>query len=264
MELIIGIILCVITLLIIGLILRKRVYDAVDRQEIWKMDIMNRNTASQLARMKGLNLSGEAQEKFESWKDKWEYIVTKELPDIEDYLFEAEELADRYRFPSAHKILRKIDEALASIETRIEKMLKELDELLLIEKESQEKIESLAPILDKLRKNILHNRFKFGRAVTYFESEISQLKEKFNQYDEFIQSGDYLKAKELVDQLETDLDLLEEETYKVPEILKMCSSNIPNQLEDLSAGMQEMKEEGYRIEHLTFEQDIEQYEIRLQ
>jgi len=264
MELIRGIILCVITLLIIGLILRKRVYDAVDRQEIWKMDIMNRNTASQLARMKGLNLSGEAQEKFESWKDKWEYIVTKELPDIEDYLFEAEELADRYRFPSAHKILRKTDEALASIETRIEKMLKELDELLLIEKESQEKIESLAPILDKLRKNILHNRFKFGRAVTYFESEISQLKEKFNQYDEFIQSGDYLKAKELVDQLETDLDLLEEETYKVPEILKMCSSNIPNQLEDLSAGMQEMKEEGYRIEHLTFEQDIEQYEIRLQ
>src|SRR5699024_3568835 len=162
MEIIIGIILTIIALLMIGLILRKRVYDAVDRLEIWKMDIMNRNTASQLARMKGLNLSGEALEKFETWKDKWEFIITKELPDIEDYLFKAEDLADRYRFTSAHKILHKIDQSLESIENNIEEMLEELDGLLLSEEKSREKIQLLKPILKDLRKDILHNHYQFG------------------------------------------------------------------------------------------------------
>src|SRR5690625_492331 len=159
MELIIGIILFIVLILIVGFIMRKRIYDAVDRQEIWKMDILNRNTASQLARIKGLNLSGEAQEKFEIWKNKWEYIATKELPDIEDYLFKAEDLADKYRFPSAHKIIAKTDESLELIETNIEEMLKELDELLLSERKSREKIDALKPDLEELRKKVLYNRY---------------------------------------------------------------------------------------------------------
>src|SRR5690625_3220949 len=191
MQWLIGIILFIITLLIIGLIMRKRVYDTVDRQEIWKMDIMNRNTASQLARMKGLNLSGEAQEKFEVWKDRWEFIVTKELPDIEDYLFKTEDLADRYRFPSAYKIIHKTNQMLESIEESIEEMLKELDGLLLSEEKSREKIQELKPFLEILRKKILHNRYQFGNAYQYFEMMINKLEQNITNYDKLVDAGDY-------------------------------------------------------------------------
>ncbi len=45
-------ILLIIIILITGLIFRKRMYDEVDRQESWKLDIMNRNVAGQIARIK--------------------------------------------------------------------------------------------------------------------------------------------------------------------------------------------------------------------
>lgn len=61
----IGIILAIIVLIIVGLILRKRIYDSVDKYEAWKMDIMDRNIASQLGRIKSLNLSGETQQKLD-------------------------------------------------------------------------------------------------------------------------------------------------------------------------------------------------------
>src|SRR5690625_2451077 len=102
MAIAIGLILVVITLLIIGLNLRKRVYDNVDRLEVWKLYIMNRNTASEIARIKDLNLSGETLEKFETWKDRWEKILTKDLPNIEELLYEAEEAGDRYQIGRAH------------------------------------------------------------------------------------------------------------------------------------------------------------------
>src|SRR5699024_5406273 len=104
MAYIIGIILLIIALIIVGLILRKRVYDEVDQQENWKMDILDRDVAAELSKIKKLNLSGETQEKFESWKERWEIIITKELSNVEDMLVKAEEFADRYRFSNAKKL----------------------------------------------------------------------------------------------------------------------------------------------------------------
>src|SRR5690625_7964092 len=141
------------------MILRKRVYDAVDRQEMWKMDIMNRNNAAELARIKGLNLSGETQEKFEAWKERWEFIVAKELPEVSDYLYEAEDAADRYRFSSAKKIVQKVDDTLNSIEKDIEKMLDELNELLESEESSRKDIEKIQPKIRDRKQKI-----KIGRA----------------------------------------------------------------------------------------------------
>src|SRR5690625_2321600 len=172
---IIGIILLIITLLIIGLILRKRVYDAVDRQEMWKMDIMNRNTAAELARIKGLNLSGETQEKFESWKERWEFIVAKELPEVSDRLFEAEDAADRYRFPSAKKIVKTVDQTLYAIESDIEKMLQELNELLESEETSRKDIEALQPKISQLKQKIIMDRHQYGKSESRFASVANEL-----------------------------------------------------------------------------------------
>src|SRR5699024_6118228 len=107
MVYVIGIILLIIILIATGLILRKRVYDEVDRLETWKLDIMNRNVASELSQIKRLNLSGETLTKFESWKERWERIVTKELAAVEEHLLTAEEVADRYRISQAKKITQK-------------------------------------------------------------------------------------------------------------------------------------------------------------
>lgn len=52
MEYLIGFILLIIALLILGLILRRKIYDHVDRLEEWKIDIMNRNVTEELSRVK--------------------------------------------------------------------------------------------------------------------------------------------------------------------------------------------------------------------
>lgn len=260
---IIGVGLVIITLLIIGLILRKRIYDNVDRQEIWKMDIINRNTAAELARVKGLNLSGETQDKFESWKDQWEKIITKELPEIEEWLFEAEDAADRYRFGTAKKVVHRIDEALAIIEAEIAQMLEELDELLLSEESSRKEIENLKPIVVELRQSLSQNDERFGKGKEYFSAELTLIEEHFLTYYGLVESGDYIEARNLVDQLTLKLEVLDDQIGEYPEILDMCINNLPSQLNDLAIGLNEMKNDDYYIEHLGYEKTIENYRVRL-
>ncbi|TRM12965.1 septation ring formation regulator EzrA [Lentibacillus cibarius] len=263
MAYVIGTILAVIALITIGLIMRKKVYDVVDRLETWKMDIMNRNVASELGRIKQLNLSGETQEKFESWRDRWEQIIAKELPDIEEYLFDAEEAADRYRFSSAKKTLRYAEQTLQRIEKDIENMLTELDQLMNSEESARKEVEQIGPDIKSLRKYLIHNRFSFGKADVRFEVEIDELEEELSHYDDLVESGDYSKARELADNVKQKLDALQTEIEAFPDTYHKCKKELPEQLDELVKGLREMKQDGYRVEHLGFEKEIHDYQRRL-
>ncbi|WP_106496889.1 septation ring formation regulator EzrA [Lentibacillus sp. Marseille-P4043] len=263
MAYIIGTILVIIALIIVGLILRKRVYDVVDRQESWKMDIMNRNIASELQRIKNLNLSGETQVKFETWKERWEYIITRELPDIEEYLLDAEEAADRYRFSTAKKILRKADQTLQSIESDIENILQELDQLLESEETSRLEIEQIQPEMKELRKKLSQHRYQYGKADAHFDNAIDELEKRLKQYHEFTQSGDYHEAQQLVDELKVEFATIRQQINDFPTIYKSCKHDLPAQLDELLTGIKGMKDDGYRVEHLGFEKEIHNYQRRL-
>lgn len=259
----IGAILLILTLITVGLILRKRVYDAVDRYESWKMDIINRNIASELARIKQLNLSGETQKKFESWKERWEYIVAKEMPDIEEYLFDAEDAADRYRFPSAQKSLKKIEKMLISIEDNIGEILQELNELLKSEKTSRVEIEELKPSIEQFRKTISQGRYRYGNAESRFEKELDHFEEELNAYYELVEEGNYIKGRELVDELKANIEAFEEVLEEFPDLLATCKTQLPSRLDELVSGIRDMKADGYRIGHLGFITDIQNYQERL-
>lgn len=263
MPYVIGISLLIITLVIIGLILRKKIYDHVDRLESWKIDIMNRDTAAQLAQVKKLNLSGETQEKFESWKDRWDAILTKDLTDVEEYLFDAEDAADRYRFSTAKKILHNAEDKLKEVEQDLERILQELHELLESEETSRQEIEALQPKVKELQNQLIKNGYQYGKARTVFDDKLTELNKQLNTYDELVESGDYLEAKELVDQLKVKIEELSQDITEFPDLYKTVKDHLPDQLDLLLRGIREMKEDGYRVEHLGFEKEIRGYEQRV-
>ncbi|MDY0408676.1 septation ring formation regulator EzrA [Virgibacillus soli] len=264
MEFIIGGILVIIAILIAGLIFRKRIYDEVDQLDNRKMEIVNRNVASEIARIKKLNLSGETQDKFEMWKDKWETIVTNELPNLEEQLFDAEEAADRYRFPTAKKLLQKIASTLKEIEQDIDTIIAELDELIDTEKTSRMEVEQIVPELSQLKKQLTQQFYQYGKAGNKFEANIKTLEERTNYYFELVNTGNYLAAKEHVEEVKVDFEKLKESFEEYPSIFKACSHHLPSELDELSNGLHSMKEDGYRVEHLGFEKEIQQYKQRLQ
>lgn len=263
MELFIGIILAIIVLIIIGLILRKRVYDNVDRLEAWKLDIMGRNVAGELSKIKNLNLSGETQVKFEAWKERWDYIVSKELADIEEHLLDAEDAADYFRIPKAKKVLKETETILQSIEASIESILNELHDLLESEKSSRIEIEAVEPSIKDLRRHISQNRYQFAKADRYFDGRLDELEEKLKRFHEESDSGNYMEAKNIVIEIKAELEELEEKITAFPPLYKKAKHELSSQLDQLLSGMKEMKQEGYFIEHLNFEKEIRTYQERL-
>jgi septation ring formation regulator len=260
---IIGGIIVIIALIILGLIMRKRVYDEVDRLESWKLDITNRNVSEELAKVKALNLSGETQEKFESWKERWDHIVTKELPDTEEALFDAEEGADRYRFKKARQHLQQVQDILNQVEEKIEAMFRELDQLLASEEEARKQAEELQPILQGLKRTISQHRHQFGKADVRFEAAIAEQSAQLAAYHALIESGNYFEANQLIMDVKEKTEVLAAEIDAFPTAYKQVKQDLPAQISDLLGGIREMKQDGYRIHHLGFEDELKRENERL-
>lgn len=263
MEYIIGTILAIIVLIIIGLLLRKRLYDSVDYYESWKLDIMNRNIAAELSRVKSLNLQGYTKGKFEDWKEQWENILTVELANVEEMLYDTEHSIDRFLFSSAKKSLKQIEQVLVKLEKEIEEILTELNELLAVEKSTREEVNFVKPLLNDLRKQLSQNRYQFDRAEIRFEVEFDDLDNQLQLYNNYVEEGNYVQAKEIIDAVRLRAKELQEEIDEFPELYKQCKNELPAQLDEIFKGLKEMKDEGYRVEHLNFEKEINEYQSRL-
>src|SRR5699024_5902904 len=212
---------------------------------------------------KSLNLSGETQVKFEAWKERWDYIVSKELADIEEHLLDAEDAADRFMIPKGKKILKEAEEILNSVESSIENILKELDELLESEESSRMEVEALEPAIKDLRRVISQNRYQFGKADQYFDKRLDELEADVNTYHQETEDGNYMEAKQLVARIKEELAQLQEQIEAFPSIYKKAKHDIPSQLDNLLSGLKEMRSEGYFVEHLEFDKEIRAYQERI-
>jgi septation ring formation regulator len=260
---IIGAVLIAIIVIIIGLILRKRIYDRVDELESWKMDVMHRQVSAELQRVKALNLSGETQERFEHWKETWDHILTRELPDIEEYLFDAEEAADRFRIKYAKKNLATVESILTKNEETIKTILKELEDLLDSEKQSREAIETVTPILKELRHVILENQHLYGPAENRFEQALDQEQQAIEEFYAMCDDGNYFEARQHVEKIKASLETIGLRIDEFPLLYKKMTRDLPEQIQELKNGIKEMKREGYRINDEVLLTELREMEKQL-
>ena len=263
MEYVIGAILAIIVIITVGLILRKKLYDSVDHYEGWKLDIMNRNIAAELSKMKDLNMKGEAKENFEMWKEQWDSILTEELATVEELLYDTEKAADKYNFPAAKKYMKEMETILVTTEEKLETLLADIHALLETEEKNRLAMESYEPQLQELRKFLSQNRYTFNKADVRYELRMDEMKEIIDTYNELIENGNYMEATEQVTLMGERLENIKEEMDEFPTLYKKCNQEIPAQLEELTNGINEMVKEGYSFNQTDLLIEIGHFQSRL-
>lgn len=260
MEWIIGVIVILIGLFLTGFILKKKYFKEIDRLEAWKMDIVNRPVLDEMSKVKQLNMTGQTEELFERWRTEWDDIVTAQLPNVEEYLFDAEEFIDKYRFNKAKQVQREIDKYLTEIEENIKRLLNELNDLVGSEEKNRTEIEELKDIYRENKKTLLAHRHTYGKAADLIEKQLDESFARIQDFNEKTESGDYLEAREIVLTIKAELDQVNEKMEVIPTFMVECFSKIPAQLKELKDGYKEMLEQGFILEHIQLEKETERLE----
>lgn len=247
----------IVFVFIYSAITRKKIYSEVDRLEEWKLDILKRPIAEEIGKVKGLKMSGETEEKFETWRTEWDEIVDGILPDLEEDLFDVEEFANKYRFNKAKKRIAFVENQLNDIETQLKGILEDIDRLINSEEQNREEIGEVKKYYQEVKKYFSIHRGSFGKAADLLAEQIESTNKKFLEFDEATEQGNYLLASSILSEIKDELKKEEALMRALPKLLVQFHSNFPAELDDLAQGINEMGEAGYAMEHFGFDKEIE-------
>lgn len=253
----------ILAIIIYGAISRKRVYREVDRLEAWKIQIMNKPVTDEIAKIKGLNMSGETEKKFEGWRNEWDEILTLKLPDLEEKLFDVEEAANKYRFGKAKNMLRNIAVELNRIEESLQAMLSDVNLLINSEEDNRQQIDHIRKRYKDIKKHFNQNKNILGTTAYAFEKRLEDINKSFVSFETATKEGNYFEAREILLVMKEELDLEKWKMDEVPKILVQIETEVPSQLEEITHGIKEMEKEGYIIDHFSFKGDIQEMRSQL-
>ncbi|MBS2970024.1 septation ring formation regulator EzrA [Metabacillus sp. KIGAM252] len=257
MEVVIGLLAALVIFFAAGYFIRKNIYREVDRLEARKIEIMNRSLADEMSRVKELKMTGQAEELFEKWRLEWDEIITSQLPEVEELLFDAEDHADKYRFKKSKEVLAHIERMLEAADQNIEQIIEEIYELVTSEERNSIEIEDVKEKFKKAKKTLLAHSHTFGRAHAKLETGLYEVYEELKRFEAETDAGNYLAAREILTKQNVILDELCAKIEMIPAMLADCQSGIPNQLAEISDGYKEMAEQGYFLEHIQIQSEAE-------
>ncbi|WP_280769933.1 septation ring formation regulator EzrA [Salipaludibacillus daqingensis] len=243
-------------IIIYGALSRKRIYKEVDRLENKKVLLMNKPITEELAKIKGLKMLGETEERFEQWREEWDDIVTVQLPNMEERLFDIEEMANRYRFRKAKQYVQIVDEELEAVEQQMKDMVEEVEQLIHSEEQNRQDIDKVKNEYDETKKKLWMQRGTLGQAGSALEQRLKDVQTMFMTFDSQTEDGNYFQARETLLTIKNLLDEYESLIDHIPQYLVKVEKDLPKQLEELENGLTEMEDNGYPIHHFSYKWQV--------
>ncbi|NGP44181.1 septation ring formation regulator EzrA [Bacillaceae bacterium SIJ1] len=253
-----------LVLLTAGMIRKRQIYKQVERFEEEKNLLLNGDVPAELAKVKQLKLTGETEKNFEKWRELWETIVTEELPLLEEKMFDTEEAADRYRFRKAGRLSAEIKASLEKTQQRIDKMLTELQDLIGSEEKNRVEIDEFRALHQSIKKTLLVDQRKLGPAAEVYEKEVNSLQPQFTLFEEKTEEGNYFEARDVLFAIKDSLHSIEEKIAVLPELRQELLYRLPEAVKDLEAGLEDMQEQSYFLDHLQPATQIQQIKEELE
>ncbi|MDF2945437.1 MAG: ezrA [Bacillales bacterium] len=239
-----------------ALFYRTRIYKDVDRIEHWKNELLERKIEDKISAVKKLNISGEAEKLFENWRRTWDNIVTTEVEKILNNSFEIEDYAAQFRFIKAKKILNQVEKKMSAVDSEIQKILDEVNDLVGSEEKNKKEIEKLDQKHKELKRVLIARAHAYGKAEQVLQTKLEETVALFSDYNTNTKQGNYFAARELVLKANEMMLEIEHKIEVLPKLFTEVSTNIPTQVLELEKAYSEMLDTGYVLTHLEFEQEL--------
>lgn len=256
----VGLILVIVFLVGYGTWMRKRLFGEIDRVEERRVEIMNRPVAAELSKIKQLNMAGDTEEKFDQWRKDWDNIVSQSLPNLEEMLFNAEELTDKYRFHKAEQQVKETDKKIVAIQKSIDEMIKDLNLIVESEEKNRTDITPIKETFHQIKKNMITKRSRFDKTLPALEQSMKAVETQLMNYAAETENGNYLNAREILVHVREAADVLSDQINRIPDLYKDLRKTIPDQMKELRQGKQEMIDDGYYLDQLQIDEQLEEME----
>lgn len=256
--LIVVVVMLVIIAYLVGILIRKRNDSRIAQLEERKQKLFDLPINEEIEEVKKLHLIGQSQTTFREWHQKWIDISTNSFADIENHIFEAENMNDTFHFFKASGEINNIESQLDLVEEDIKSIREALSTLKEQEEKNSARVKHALDLYEELQNSIEENSDNFGSTMTEINKQLKNIEAEFAEFVTLNSSGDPVEASTILDRAEEHTIALGQISEKIPAIVAKLEDDFPDQLDDLESGYRKLIEQNYHFPEKNIERRFQE------
>ena len=265
----IGTIIILILLIIIAfkIIYKKKkassIEKIINKLEKEKNLLINVPVLNELNKVEALVKNNKLEEKYKTWKLKFEVIEKETIPEVNDMLIETDFLTDKGKSSETYEKISDIEIKLYEIKFKIKKIMSEIKEITQSEERNRSTITKLKATYRKLKKRFEETKSDYEETAKTIELQFETIEKRFEEFETVMEKKDYEEVIYVVKGLTEMIEHMSIVIKEIPEIMLMGKSLIPKRTEDISSLYIKMTRENYQLDYLNVEYNIMETEKKV-
>ncbi|KDE96488.1 septation ring formation regulator EzrA [Staphylococcus sp. TE8] len=255
----------VIILIAIGVMfyMRSKKRNSIEKAEERKNEIEKLPFDDNLKKLQNLNLKGETKTKYDAMKKDNTESTNKYLAPVEEKIHNAEEYLDKFKFSAAQTEIDDAHELMDQYENNYNQQVSQVDEVLALHKDNEALYDKCKVDHREMKRDVLANRHQFGEAAQPLEKEIEKFEPKLNEYETLKSEGNYVQAHNHIAALHEEMNSLKAYMEEIPDLIRETQKELPGQFQDLKYGCRDLKVEGYDLDHVKVDGNLQSLKTEL-
>ena len=257
----------IIVIVILNLISRKeknKLKNQIDELEKEKNLIISASMLSELNKVEALVNNDEMRAKLDDWKKRFSNIRDVEMPKITDTINEIEELFEDRNFKELKGLILKADFDLNNLKTKASFLLDEIKDVTLSEERNRETITKLKAQYREIMGTYKDYEEDYAIIKVPLELQFENVEKLFQTFEVSMEQNAYTEVGKIVKAIADIIDNLKVVVEETRPIVNLGKNLIPKKIEDIKNISEKMTREGYNLDYLNIDYNIEEANKKIQ
>ena len=257
----------IIVIVILNLISRKeknKLKKQIDELEKEKNLIISASMLSELNKVEALVNNDEMRAKLDDWKKRFSNIRDVEMPKITDTINEIEELFEDRNFKELKGLILKADFDLNNLKTKASFLLDEIKDVTLSEERNRETITKLKAQYREIMGTYKDYEEDYAIIKVPLELQFENVEKLFQTFEVSMEQNAYTEVGKIVKAIADIIDNLKVVVEETRPIVNLGKNLIPKKIEDIKNISEKMTREGYNLDYLNIDYNIEEANKKIQ
>ena len=237
---------------------KKKLKMEIEKLETEKNMIVSASILSEFNKVEALVNNDEMREKFEDWKERFNKIKDVDMPKFTDSLNEIEELFQNKNYKELKGLVLKADFDLNNLKTKAGYLLDEIKDVTLSEERNRETITKLKATYREILSVYHEYEEEYALVKGPIELQFENISKLFEAFENAMENNMYTEVGRIVKGISDVLDNLKVVIDETRPIIMIGKNLIPKKQEDIKNISEKMIKEGYNLEYLNIDYNIEE------
>lgn len=261
---ILTIILVIVVLNLINNKEKKKLKAEIEKLEKEKNMVISASMLSELNKVEALVNNDEMKEKLDDWKARFNDIKEKEMPKITETINDIEELFEEKNFKDLKGLVLKADFDLNTLKTKASFLLEEIKDVTLSEERNRETITKLKAEYREILNTYKDYEEEYEIVKNPLELQFENIDKLFSAFETSMEQNAYTEVGKIVKAIADVIGNLKVIIEETRPIVSLGKNLIPKKEEDIKNIYDKMSKDGYNLEYLNIDYNIEEANKKIQ